>query len=242
MRSLTATELLIVWENGASQTKIERALSLLSVACSIADLEIIARWSIARRDGRLFRLRAWMFGDNFTNTARCPQCSEEVEWEMNLVDFPLPALQQEEKTEIFPFTIDDYHIKFRLPNSEDLRTADPAKILDACLLEIKKQETTVNYGNLPEAIKEALSREMEKANPLAHISILLNCPSCQYQWEATFDIVSYFWTEINHWANRLLQDVFILARAFGWSEREILNLSPRRRQFYLDMLGDNGYI
>ena len=32
------------------------------------------------------------------------------------------------------------------------------------------------------------------------------------------------------------QIAFVLARAFGWSERDILHLSPQRRQIYLEML------
>jgi hypothetical protein len=51
-----------------------------------------------------------------------------------------------------------------------------------------------------------------------------------------FDIASYFWDEINAWANRILREVHILASRYGWSERDILALSPWRRQFYLDMV------
>jgi len=34
-----------------------------------------------------------------------------------------------------------------------------------------------------------------------------------------------------------LSDVHTLARAYGWRERDILTLSPTRRQFYLNMVG-----
>jgi len=42
--------------------------------------------------------------------------------------------------------------------------------------------------------------------------------------------------EVNEWAERQLQTVHKLARAYGWTEREILNLSPVRRQLYLGMI------
>ena len=37
-------------------------------------------------------------------------------------------------------------------------------------------------------------------------------------------------------AKRLLMDVHLLARAYGWSEAEVLALSPARRRFYLEMV------
>ncbi len=52
-----------------------------------------------------------------------------------------------------------------------------------------------------------------------------------------FDILSYLWTEIEDWAQRLLVDVHTLAVSYGWSERDILALSPRRRRMYLELLG-----
>jgi hypothetical protein len=66
--------------------------------------------------------------------------------------------------------------------------------------------------------------------------MLLTCPNCCNQWEGQFDIASYLWTEINTWARHMLQEVYLLARAFGWSEYAILTMSPQRRQLYLEMI------
>jgi hypothetical protein len=48
--------------------------------------------------------------------------------------------------------------------------------------------------------------------------------------------MSFFWNEIEAWACRVLHDVHTLAGAYGWSEREVLRLSPTRRQMYLEMV------
>ena len=64
----------------------------------------------------------------------------------------------------------------------------------------------------------------------------MSCPGCGHQWEIQFDIVSYFWAELNDWAKRMLRMVSRLAGAYGWSEDHILNMSPRRRQLYLEMV------
>jgi hypothetical protein len=48
--------------------------------------------------------------------------------------------------------------------------------------------------------------------------------------------VSYLWSELEEWAHRVLVDIHTLAGAYGWSERQILALSPVRRQLYVDMV------
>jgi hypothetical protein len=77
---------------------------------------------------------------------------------------------------------------------------------------------------------------MEQADPQANIRLSLTCPACSHQWHGTFDIVTYFWNEINAWAQGVLRDVHMLAATYGWRESDILALSPWRRQFYLEMV------
>jgi hypothetical protein len=48
--------------------------------------------------------------------------------------------------------------------------------------------------------------------------------------------VAFFWKEINHWANRILREVHLLASTYGWSEADILALTPTRRQWYLALV------
>jgi hypothetical protein len=77
---------------------------------------------------------------------------------------------------------------------------------------------------------------MQEHDPGADVRIGLSCPACQHGWTLGFDIVSFIWGEIEDWAQRLLADVHVLAQAYGWSERDILALSPTRRQLYLEMV------
>jgi hypothetical protein len=77
---------------------------------------------------------------------------------------------------------------------------------------------------------------MEALDPQADIRIALTCPQCGHGWNAQFDISGYLWTEIDQWAHQTLNAVHRLARAYGWSERDILELSPVRRQLYLGLI------
>jgi hypothetical protein len=78
---------------------------------------------------------------------------------------------------------------------------------------------------------------MAEIDPQADIQIALTCPACLHQWSAAFDIASHLWIEVNSWAMRILDEVHRLASAYGWSEADILELSPMRRQLYLGMIG-----
>ena len=50
------------------------------------------------------------------------------------------------------------------------------------------------------------------------------------------DIGEFFWRELTVQAKRLLREVHLLARGYGWREADVLALHPRRRQAYLDLL------
>jgi len=77
---------------------------------------------------------------------------------------------------------------------------------------------------------------MLEADPRAEITIRLTCPACSHEWDLLFDIADFFWTEIAAKGHRLLREIDVLARAYGWTEREILSLSAQRRQTYLELL------
>jgi hypothetical protein len=75
---------------------------------------------------------------------------------------------------------------------------------------------------------------MAEVDPQADVQLAMACPACSHEWQLTFDILSFFWNEINAWASRILDEVHTLASAYGWREADILALSPHRRQLYLE--------
>lgn len=244
MKPLTATELLQVWEKSLDKSLIDKSMFLLSVACSVSDIKILTHLSIGDRDMRLFLLRKWMFGTRLTNLANCPQCGESMEWEMSMEDFDLEEVNTLPSPRQFNLTVEDYQLKFRLPNSHDLIKVmnnknyqnNPNKILEDCILNAKRSGHDCSTSEVPEKVFQTLDEHISKEDPKANINILLNCESCKHQWETAFDIVSYLWTEIDNWAKHILQEVYTLARAFNWSEKDILEMSPQRRRMYLQML------
>lgn len=245
MKPPAATELLTVWEHSIEQPLLQKTLNLLNLACPEIDSDTIAKLSIGERDARLLLLRERMFGSRLINVADCPQCSERVEWENDIEDMRVQSSQQPGLSREFTFEADDFSIRFRLPNSIDILAviADepgrpyPAKLRARCiLLEAHYKDEACSLDSLPDWVLKALDHRMEEEDPQADIQIALCCPYCNHRWEIQFDIVSYFWTEINNWAERMLLAVNKLARAYGWSEHDILNMSPVRRQLYLGLV------
>jgi hypothetical protein len=243
MRALTPLELLAAWERGLAQTPAERALELLRAACPDSPPELLAGYSLGRRTAELLMFRERLFGRQMTAVANCPQCADRLE--LSLDSAEMYTKSSSDRKDKFFLKIGDYEINFRLPNTEDsmaiVRQADMADgrelVLRRCMLGASCGRETVLPEKLPSEVIEAVSAAMAEADPLADIEISISCPSCRHGWQAAFDIVSFLWNEIESWVWRIMSDVHALASAYGWRERDVLELSPTRRQFYLEMVG-----
>ena len=120
MRPLTARELLNVWEQGVSHPPVFQALALLTAASPNLTREQIANFSIGKRDGLLLTLREWTFGSLVESVAHCPKCGETLEVNFHLDDIRVsPALEQSSDLQL---ETDGYRVRYRLPNSTDLRS------------------------------------------------------------------------------------------------------------------------
>jgi hypothetical protein len=242
MRPLSSRELLQVWEWGETQHPIDRALTLLAIACPETSPEKLAQLSVGQRDTLLLTLREWTFGSQLNSLATCPSCGEYLELNFTVADIQVSP--DVNPTPEHSLSLGDYEVKFRLPNSSDLAAiasyqdtlAARHTLLETCLLAASYQGKSFSIQQLPSPVIEAVVEKMAQADPQADVQLALSCPGCKHQWQATFDIVSYFWSEINAWAKRILLEVHTLASAYGWGEADILAMSPRRRQLYLEMV------
>ncbi|MGO1500970.1 MAG: hypothetical protein ACTHWH_06760 [Marinobacter sp.] len=244
MKPLATEQLLNVWEQGLNQPLLQRALTLLVAAYPDRSPDAFATMSIGQRDLLLLQLRERLFGQQLLNTAICPQCTERVEWQSRIADFVIAADSNHTNTDKFELKTEGYWLRFRLPNSLDIvaittngGAENPAQqLLLRCILEAEQGGVNCANEPLPDLVIQALAERIELLDPQADIRINLSCPGCSHSWFALFDIASFLWVEINGWAEQMLQAVYRLAAAYGWSERDILNLSPVRRQLYLGMV------
>src|SRR5207237_8695441 len=91
-------------------------------------------------------------------------------------------------------------------------------------------------AKLPETVIADLARRLAEYDSDAEVLIDLSCPLCECKYQLPFEIASFFHMEIGAHAQRLLAEVHVLAAAYGWREAEILAMSARRRQSYIEML------
>ncbi len=239
MRPLSASELLAVWERGRRQPPVRQALLLLEAACPDETPEALAALPVGRRDARLLKLRASMLGSHLESVVACPACGEQLEFSLEAET--LLVASEEDLPETFTIQSDGYEVSFRLPNSLDLadvatdKDAAVPQVLERCLVQARHQNEDVSVAQLPEGAITAMIDRMRQADPQAEVHLALSCPACAHQWQSLFDIVSFFWSELEAWAQRLLYDVHTLASTYGWREADILAMSAWRREQYLNM-------
>src|SRR5664279_872028 len=185
-RAPTADQLLHVWEQGRSQTPVQRARSLLALAAPGTSAEDLARYGIGRRDQELLRLYERIFGPLLTGVAQCPACGQEVELDFLAAD--LWPQRDPDSDQLHVLQLAGYDMSFRLPTCNDLAALDPrddapaqrASLLRRCIAEVRLNGEAAAADTLPEALTTALSGRMAELDSQGDIQLALSCPRCAH--------------------------------------------------------------
>ncbi|WP_069814577.1 hypothetical protein [Streptomyces sp. TP-A0874] len=254
MTNTGPAQLLTVWEAGLGRPGADRALLLHRAARpGAADGELLSV-QVGEREADLYGLRRTLFGERMEVRVECGACGEPVEFDLSTDEL---AGQRAGRTsgghERLRVTEGEWAVEFRLPTVADLDAVAGAGVdssapdarrllLARCLLSAARAGEPAPVerlpGVLPEAVLRRISETAERADPTAEVTLKIACPECGETTPAELDITSYLWTELDAWARDLLLDVHLLAGAYGWSEPEILALSPLRRRYYLELCAD----
>ena len=248
MVALNHADFLALWETGHRLHPLDRGLLAIQSSLPADGQESsVADWPLGRRNRALAQLRALYFGPRLEGWTVCAKCGEKMEFELDcrtMAETPDTPVDSR-------VSVDD--CTFRLPTSRDLahiaNESDPAqavvRLIAGCFIHAEKKKSSVeddsNYALnaiqswTPERL-EAVAEKMAGVDPLADISLGLDCPLCHHTSEEALDLVDFLWTEIEARARRLLFEVHVLASAYGWAESTILALSDVRRTTYLRMV------
>jgi hypothetical protein len=250
MQAPSAAQLVGMWERGARQPWVDRALTLVS-AChpELTDSELRAL-TVGERDADLLALRERLFGRALKSFAECPHCRARLEFSVDVNDLrdSFASFSNAEQVTIgapAELTVENIRVRFRRLSSEDLqaaaRCADVAEarrvLLQRCVVDARRNGEALAVADLPPACVEALSSRLAALDGAADIGLDLRCVACHHAWQLTLDIVKFLWAEVNALAKGYLNDVHTLAWAYGWREADILAMSTARRQFYLERVG-----
>lgn len=225
---MNAADVLTWWEQGRTLPALQRALWYLQNQDPQQSWERLLELPIGERDRRLFALRSRLFGPSLHVFTTCPHCQLELAFSFDSEQ--LCGNGAENQTAAFEFD----GAKVRLLNTADQLTISRMPedqvqqfIMENCV-HVRDGQDIPSLDGIIDA--------MVQQDPLAEILLQMQCEQCGHQWPLLLDIVSFFQQELDDYARSLLQQVHILASAYGWSEQEILSLSTKRRLTYMEML------
>ena len=216
MPHLSAAGTLDLWQEAEGRDPVGRSLAL-AAAVSGRPLEELSALPIGRRDALLLELHA---GETLDATAACPACGEQAEFSVDTA--ALIARAEDPK-----------RTGWRPPDSNDIAAA--AATGDAEAAERVLLERCAGSADLSPDERAAVVAALAEADPLAEVLVDVSCPACGEEFVADLDIGAFVWADVRARAQRLLLEVDALARAYGWTEAEVLALGERRRGAYLQL-------
>ena len=241
MRPLQGELLLEAWDRGASQGALNRALTLLAVACRDREWSQLAELPLPERDIELLRLRRLTFGDSLRGYMACPLCAARLEFDTEVSSI-LSQLERMRHPEVSTRRTGDLTLTMRTANSRDLAAAASHPDLEASRRALLQRCISVlpgADGATPDYsfhdIEAEVMRQFDELHQGAEILFVAPCAACGQSATVDLDIGRFLWSEVRHAALMLLRDVHELASAYGWAEVSILAMSPARRSVYLEM-------
>ncbi|WP_281556962.1 hypothetical protein [Thalassomonas sp. RHCl1] len=178
-------------------------------------------------------------GDSETwYSQRCRHCNESFDFELDLRTLPVA-----EGDEHYPFVeveLDKLEVRLRLPTGCDqAMLADkeeveiPAVLLKLCLLtQSKEVDVDAFIAGLTQEEVASIEKAMEQASPGIVTDVQVSCSNCSSINPVYLDPYRL----LNRGYGTLLTEIHCLARAYHWTEEQILALPVQRRAAYLTMI------
>lgn len=240
--------LLGLWERAGPLGPVDRALMLASAAGG--DPEQLAARPVGLTYLRVLDLRERMLGPQLTATAGCPACADVVEFDLDVRELRTAAdgvrgdadaseLGAQRQVEV-DARDGRVTLTWRPPTPTDLvevaRAADPAaELTRRCVRVTTGAPGTVDPVTLDLRVLADIEQAMAAADPLAEVVVAVTCPACDTTFPADVDLAAFVWAEVEAGARKVLDDVDLLARTYGWSEPDVLALSETRRAAYVGL-------
>jgi len=169
------------------------------------------------------------------STIRCeaPGCGARLE-----IDLPLAplAVAPPPSPTIAVARDEGDPLELRRPTGDDLRawrTLRPGSREQAVMAML----ACLSVSGEPRAEDAAPAAEaLAEADPLVAFTVVCACPTCGHEAEYEIDLEGLALQRLAAHQRALLRDVHTLASRYGWSEAQILALTPGRRARYRELI------
>lgn len=239
MDSVFAERLLNLWERARALSPLDCALALVRLSDADDDLDAAAL-SPGARDRMLLEMHAAIFGDALNMSCECAGCGAQLELNSQVSALLDAAALGASDLDARSLQFEDLQVSVRLPNSRDLAVAldQPSpearyrKLLSSCIVSVQRGLASIGCDELNDLEKARIAEYIGELDPLAEIAFRPACPECGESFRAYLDVGQFVWEELQQKARALFDEIHVLATAYGWTEREILQLSALRRTAY----------
>ena len=234
-------------DSAGSMTPHERANALLARCLDADDAStLVASLVAGDREALLLHLRRITLGEMLDCVVTCGDCGERMELELRVADLLVEAYPEPRSSYEIVIGSGDSRatIRFRLPTVTDLREAaasardDPEATVGHLLARCVSETEGVAIEDAVAEMQGPIAAAMAERDPQAETELDLTCPSCATAFSIVFDTAPYLLKELDARASALLEEVHALALHYHWSEREILAMTPSRRERYIALLTD----
>ena len=239
--ALDGARLLALWERAGGHHPIDAAVDAIVAAWPDRDVDEIRRMPLGERDAALLAIRRATIGDRLEARAACPVCATEVEVGLSCAQLitghrPVPAQ--------WTLDVEGYKVVLRPLDSLDAAAAaaapDPESartlLLARAVVRARRGRQAVAAADLPPSVVDAISRSLGERDSAADMVLEFACPACGAGWSDSLDVATFVTAELAAGGRRLLGEIDLLARAYGWAETEILALGATRRATYVAMV------
>lgn len=245
LREPTGRDEALLAELGQSATPAELIQAVLArLVVRIGDrtpptAEEILHLTIGDRERLLLSLAAALLGRHVDLVTRCHGCRETLEVPVDLAELVTSAPGDDLAAARITSDAGIWTARLRPPTGTDLAAALAAApdassraLICACIVTIEGPDgSAATADDLPQDCEKAVAAALAELDPLADCTVTMACPGCSADITASIDGLTLLRTALG--GDDLYAHVYRMARAYHWSEADILSLPVSRRRRYL---------
>jgi hypothetical protein len=227
---LNAETLLDLAERATQLSSGQWSLALLQAAFPRTTRDDLLDLPVGSRDWLIMAVRARLVAAPLRSEPECTDCGAHFELTVMPDDLGFGQDAAQADPDVQAVHIEGQELMLRPVRLSDLLAVETLSDIGQaaqCLAE------RVSDGELAGLTVETLEGVLETLDPVADIWLNSHCPECGAEHSLAFDPVHYTAQELRQRAQQILRDVTDIARAFHWSEHDILALPGSRRAYYV---------